>query len=711
MPVRILDESLINKIAAGEVVERPASVVKELVENALDAGACELRVALRAGGRNLVRVVDNGSGMDRTDAMMCLERHATSKIKTDDDLFRVETLGFRGEAIPSIASVSKFELTTRTPARDVGTKIRVEGGKLLDVTDAGCAPGTQIDVGSLFFNVPARRKFLRSADTELGHCVEAVTRELLIRPAIDFELTHDERTLLRCPVGDHRRRAVDLLGPHGEALVPVSFTRGTLSVEGLVSPVGVHRQSAQGSSYLYVNGRFVRDLVMRRAVTQAYAGIVPKDRYPVVVLRVTIPPHDVDVNVHPAKTEVRFVSPYELQNAIAEGLRAALQEFGIHRPVANEARYRPAGESASRQVALVGERTAAPGSVTAPGGMESTSSWASVETPAGAATRADAAASAPAPAGWGVSPMGRPPGEAAASRPATIVDAAVDEGREATPAREQVGGPREAAERPGVAPGQQAIDPSTLPHVSGPASMPRAPSAGSDPADARHALDPAPSVSASDPMVVSQVRPPVAPQRFLLPVPRFRDLAIIGQLARTYILCEGGGEMVIVDQHAAHERVTLTKLSRDPKNALGGSQRLLTPLVFDIGPARARVLAAAAESLNTSGLDISGLGGGTIAVHGVPAPLAGRDIRAIVTDMADDLVHGGDGHVPQGILDHVLATLACHTSVRAHQPLDEREMRALLHDLDEVDHAVCAHGRPVAIRIGVSELERRFHRT
>jgi len=651
MPVRILDESLINKIAAGEVVERPASVVKELVENALDAGASELRVDLRAGGRNLVRVVDNGSGMDRTDAMMCLERHATSKIRTDDDLFRVATLGFRGEAIPSIASVSKFELATRTPSRDVGTKIRVEGGKLLDVADHGCAPGTQIDVGSLFFNVPARRKFLRTPDTELGHCVEAVTRELLTRPEVHLELNHDERTLLLCPRGDHHRRAVDLLGPHGEALVPVSFSRGTLAVEGLVSPVGVHRQSAQGSSYLYVNGRFVRDLVLRRAVTQAYAGIVPKDRYPVVILRVSIPPGDVDVNVHPAKTEVRFTSPYELQNAIAEGLRNALQEFGIHRPVATEARYRPAGDSPSRQVALVGERS---------GRVEDTFPQSHPLPSAGDGRSAE---SLPPPRAGGVS-FPEPSARAAGG------DGRSPESLPPPPAGEGRGGGSPLPSGP----------PTVFGHPPPPAGEGRG---GGSP----------------------------APQRFLLPVPRFRDLGVIGQLARTYILCEGGGEMVIVDQHAAHERITLTRLSRDPVNALGGSQRLLTPLVFDIGAARARVLAAAAESLNTSGLDISGLGGGTIAVHGVPAPLAGRDIRAIVTDMADDLASGGDGHVPQGILDHVLATLACHTSVRAHQPLDEREMRALLHDLDEVDHAVCAHGRPVAIRIGVSELERRFHRT
>ena len=601
MAVRILEESLVNKIAAGEVVERPASVVKELVENALDAGATELRIHLRAGGRNLVRVVDDGGGMDRTDALMCLERHATSKIRTDDDLFRVTTLGFRGEAIPSIASVSKFEISTRTRENDSGTLVVVDGGKLIAVDPAGCAPGTDISVASLFFNVPARRKFLRSVDTELGHCIEAVTRELLIRPHVDLEVTHDDRLHLRCArTDDARRRAAELLGPHGEALVPVAFARGTLKVEGLVSPVGVHRQSGNNASYLYVNGRFVRDLVLRRAVWQAYAGLVPKDRFPVVILRVEVPPADVDVNVHPAKTEVRFVNAYDLQAAIAEGLRNALQGHGIQRPVAIEARYRPPGHAEAgfpplRQLPLHLSTPPAPFVVSAAGPRVAT-----IETP-----------------------------------------------------------PPEAAE------------PSSSPAPGFPQPISRA----------------------------------------LLPVARFRDLRVVGQLARTYILCEGGGMLILVDQHAAAERITLGRLQKDPKSALGGSQRLLTPLLVELGPARARVLAAHADRLNEPGLDISHLGGGTIAVHGVPVPLANRDLPALLADIADDLADGGSGHLAQEVLDLVLATLACHTSVRANQPLDDREMRGLLEQLDDVDHAVCAHGRPVAIRIEISELERRFHRT
>jgi DNA mismatch repair protein MutL len=636
MPVRILEESLVNKIAAGEVVERPASVVKELVENALDAGATELRVHLRAGGRNLVRVVDDGSGMDRTDALMCLERHATSKIRSDDDLFRVSTLGFRGEAVPSIASVSRFRLLTRTRDSDEGTLVTVDGGKLLGVEAAGAASGTDIAVESLFYNVPARRKFLRTVETELSHCVEAITRELLIRPHVDLEVTHDDRLHLRCErTPSLARRAAELLGPHGEALVPVAFARGNLKVRGLVSPVGVHRQNAAGSSYLYVNGRFVRDMVVRRAVTQAYGGLVPKDRHPVVILEIEVPPGDVDVNVHPAKTEVRFVSAFELQNAVAQGLRTQLQDHGIQRPVATEARYR-APDEGRVQVPLV-----------AP--------------PVAAAFRP-----VPGPAVGG-------PVAPAASGP--IVRAAVVSEPGAAPS-----GPRAAAPTP--------------------VATPPAP----------------PSPAPSAPLAVSRsaTNVPVAGAaagRGLLPVPRFADLRVIGQFARTYILCEGGGELVIVDQHAAAERITLHRLQQDPMAALGGSQRLLTPLVLEMGPARARVLAAHADRLSASGLDLSSLGGGTVALHGVPAPLAKRDLPTLLVDIADDLLAGGPGHLAQGVLDHVLATLACHTSVRANETLDERSMRGLVEQLDRVDHAVCAHGRPVVIRLDVAELERRFHRS
>ncbi len=644
MPVRILDEHLINKIAAGEVVERPASVLKELFENALDAGATDVRVHLRAGGRNLVKVIDNGSGMNRTDAVMCTERHATSKIRTDEDLFRVSTLGFRGEAIPSIASVSRFTLITRpnpdcpswTSAgagagpgndEDIGTCVELNGGKLIDVRAAGCAPGTEIAVADLFFNVPARRKFLRTIDTELGHCVEAVTRVALTRPELDLEVLHEDRTVLRCaPTDDPRRRAADLLGPHGEALFPVAFSRGALEVRALLSPVGVHRAQSTGSTWTYVNGRFVRDLMLRRALSAAYAGIVPKDRYPLVILDIRIPPADVDVNVHPAKTEVRFAHGFELQNALTQGLRTALQDYGIQRPV-----------TAARPVSYGAPLAPNPTQVRLP------------------VTLSEAQA--------------RP-----VNVSATIIDVEAP-----------------SAWKPSTAPKPTTQVPS-LP--AAPMVVPSGATAQSVPAPPT----PLPASGAS------------SPNRPLLPVPRFQDLRVIGQLQHTYLLCEGNGELVIIDQHAAAERVTLYRLTCDRANVVGGAQQLLTPRLVRLGAQRARALAPEVDSLLEWGVDVRFLGGDTFAVHGLPAPLARADLDTLLGDIADEVANGAPASMPKEKLDHFLSTLACHTSIRAGDVLSPEQIQRILQDLDDVDFSVCAHGRPVLIGIPPAELERRFHR-
>jgi DNA mismatch repair protein MutL len=671
MAVRILDEHLINKIAAGEVVERPASVLKELFENALDAGATDVRVHLRAGGRNLVKVIDNGSGMNRTDAVMCTERHATSKIRTDDDLFRVSTLGFRGEAIPSIASVSRFTLLTRPnpdcPAwissgpgpgtdagpgtdEDIGTCVELNGGKLIDVRAAGCAPGTEIAVADLFFNVPARRKFLRTIETELGHCVEAVTRSALTRPDLDLEVLHEDRTVLRCaPTADHRRRAADLLGPHGEALIPVTFSRGTLEVRALLSPVGVHRAQSTGSTWTYVNGRFVRDLMLRRALSAAYAGIVPKDRYPLVILDIRIPPADVDVNVHPAKTEVRFAHGFELQNALTQGLRTALQDYGIQRPV-----------TAARPVSYGAPLTPNPTQVRLPVAFP--------ETQAPPSQACSVSVSAEPTVAWKATAPPQPSVQVPSARTAPTIAAPIISPIVA----------------PIVAP---LVAPIAAPIVA-PAPVPAPPSAPAS----------LPASSAS------------SPNRPLLPVARFQDLRVIGQLQHTYLLCEGNGELVIIDQHAAAERVTLYKLSCDRENVVGGAQQLLTPRLIRLGAQRARALAPQVDSLLEWGLDVRFLGGDTFAVHGLPAPLARADLDALLGDIADELANGAPASMAQEKLDHFLNTLACHTSIRAGDVLSTEQIQRILRDLDEVDFSVCAHGRPVLIGIPPAELERRFHR-
>ena len=604
--IRILEDRVVNRIAAGEVVARPASALKELIENSLDAGSHDLRIALRAGGRSLIQVVDDGCGMDRNDATMCLERHATSKIREFDDLEEVRTLGFRGEAVPSIAAVSRFELVTRPHHLDTATRVSVEGGRVVAVEAAGGPPGTRISVRSLFFNVPARRKFLRTVPTELGHCLEAVTRAALIRPDVDVEVTHDGKPALRAPrTTDRARRAQALLGAHGRALVAADFTEADIEVEAMVSPVGVHRGSARGSSYLYVNGRFVQDAVVRRAVTEAYRGIVPKGRHPVVVLEVRLPPSQVDVNVHPAKTEVRFRNARDIARIIRDGLRQALESHGIQRPAEVG---RPARSF--------------------------------LQNPVGA----------PRPVRL---PMPTPP------RPSP---------------------PR----------------PSAMPSADLLSRVPERPPAPILPVDRAEDAEP----------------PVYAPSEDgLLPVPRFADLRVVGQVAQAWILTEGAGELIIIDQHAAHERVTLHRLQQTADSGTRQGQRLMQPVMVEVPAGRAQALEAHLALLDDYGFEVAHFGDRTFAVKQVPAELRGADPTQILLDLADDFASGGAGRPLEKMRQRALNTMACHGSIRAGQTLSPYEMRELLRSLDQVDFSVCAHGRPVCIRLSSAELERRFHRS
>ncbi len=660
--IRILEDLVVNRIAAGEVVARPASALKELMENSLDAGSNDLRIALRGGGRSLIQVVDNGAGMGRDDATLCLERHATSKIRAFEDLEEVRTLGFRGEAVPSIAAVSRMELVTRPHDTDEATRVVVEGGRILQVESAGGPPGTRISVRNLFFNVPARRKFLRTVPTELGHCMEAVTRATLIRPDVDVEVTHDGNVAVRAPACEDRaRRAVALLGTDARSLVPVEYSQGDLHVDALVSPVGVHRGSAVGSAYLYVNGRFVQDPVLRRAVAEAYRGIVPKGRYPLVVLELRIPHRLVDVNVHPAKTEVRFRDAREVATVVSEGVRAVLAAEGIQSPLAPPPRSSPP----SRPIVPASPVAARPNAPSAP----------IVHDAAPIVNK-----SAPAP--QNNAPSALPPALPFGPPRPLVVRAPVLAVAEPTPADH-------TAERAADAPAPEVTDRQEPRPLAVPEAAPR-PAVLED-----AALSPAREAGAGR----------------LLPVARFQDLRVIGQLSRTYILCEGAGELVILDQHAAHERVTLHALQRTARAGLRTGQRLLDPPVVELPAGRAERLAEHVGALAVYGLEVVPFGGRSFAIQQVPAALAGVDPTALLHDLADDLVETGRAVSIEAREAKLLDTLACHTSVRAGQTLSPYEMRELLRALDEVDFSVCAHGRPVCIVVPPSELERRFHRS
>src|SRR6266568_3041615 len=320
--ITILPETLTNKIAAGEVVERPASVIKELVENSLDAGATAVSVEISAGGRRRIRVTDNGHGMSREDALLSLERHATSKIKVDADLDGILTLGFRGEALPSIASVSRFSLATRETGSPEGTEIIVEGGRVRDVRACGMAPGTAITVEQIFYNLPARQKFRKTAETETGHVADVIARLAVSRPEVDFSATSDERELLRLQRSDLQRRLAQVVGRESsQHLYPVMGEDDSVTVSGFVSGPALVRSGIQ-TIFTYVNGRFIRDKVVQHAVMQAYRGVIDRGRYPVVALFIELPPGEVDVNVHPTKHEVRF----RRQSAVHDAIQAAIEE-------------------------------------------------------------------------------------------------------------------------------------------------------------------------------------------------------------------------------------------------------------------------------------------------------------------------------------------------------------------------------------------------
>ena len=630
--IRILDEALVNQIAAGEVVERPASVVKELVENALDAGAQHITVHLREGGRGQIRVVDDGHGMTREDALMSLERHATSKIRNGEDLIHVATLGFRGEAVPSIAAVSRFTLTTRTAGDDIGTRIRVEAGRLRDVADVGCRAGTEIEVGALFYSLPVRRKFLRTAPTELAHCLEMVTREALIRPDVDFRVRQDGREILVAPKAQERAaRAGHLLGAQGRSLVSVGFESRGIEVNALVSPIGVHKSSARGAMYLYVNGRFVRDPVVRRGVNEAYRSLIPQGRYPLAVVTLRLAAERVDVNVHPSKIEVRFREPREVVAVLADGLRAGLEERGLRRPPTDRSVGPPSGHPVLDPSWLPIDREPKQQALL----------------PTAPTLLADR---------WG------PDREAPATQPPDP---------HASPERQL--DPTAVRQRPDV-------------EIAGDGPPPPQPA----------------------PVPQEHTEPGAVKVEGLLPVPRFRDLRVIGQHRQRYVICEGGGELVLIDQRAAHESVMLHRLLGDWRKQLGQAQRLLAPVVIELPRASAEILAEHLEALDSIWLEIERFGPSTFAIKAAPAALDELDLEAMVIDIANRLREGRQ-HTAAERAEQCLATMARHSSAHADEELSDYEMRALLAALDEVD-GVGQDGR-LAVRVGHHALERRFRRT
>ena len=578
MKIHILSDEMASRIAAGEVVERPASVVKELIENSLDAGATEIAVSIEKSVTMLIRVTDNGEGMGPEDLALAVERHATSKLMSEGDLFHVVTLGFRGEALPSIGSVARMEITSRPPLLDVGYRIRVEGGKKEPPFIVGSSVGTSVEIKEIFFNTPARRKFLKSPATELSHICDAVNRMALAHPAVHFRLSHDGRMIADyVAVGERMNRLHQVLGREiAKDLTAFSSARGRLAISGYLSSAPV---SFPNTRYLmtFVNRRFVRDKVVTHAVLHGYETLLMKGQYPAAIVFLEVPCADVDVNVHPAKYEVRFRRPSDVHDAVADAIRQALRQEAKGPPV-----RAPATES-------------------------------------------------PAPAFVGV------------------------------------------MEAP-------------LPYMG--STLPQDKS-----------------------YVKAEMFPMAANHTESMREGFFSSMDILGQILGCYLVCSSSRGLALLDQHAAHERVVFEKLRQQLNTGAVQKQNLLIPQAIELTAGELMLLEQKLPTLERFGFLLEPFGPGSYAITSVPALLPEGDYRQIVQQMVAELAELENSEKLRQHLEERLATIACHSVIRANRQLEMTEMRALLRELDQVEFATqCPHGRPVLLEFSRDDLEKMFKR-
>jgi DNA mismatch repair protein MutL len=597
--IALLPEEVASQVAAGEVVERPASVVKELVENSLDAGATRIEVLIRRGGNSFIRVLDNGCGMDRDDALLCLERHATSKIRTGADLMAIHTLGFRGEALPSIASVSRFRLTTREHGALAGTEVLVNGGRMETVRDSGEPEGTQIEARSLFYNLPARRKFLRTENTEASHVEHVLQLQAIGHPQVGFVFLNDERLVHQLPPGQTlRERLRDLFGAAlvAELLdVPETEIAGA-RVSGLLGRAGVSRSTRQ-QQIVFLNGRPIENPTISHALREGYHTALMKGQHPVTFLSIQMDPAAVDVNVHPAKREVRFRDPALIREVIVEVTRRVLES--------------------------------------------DRASWSRTFT-------------APAPEPF---------------TPAETLPL--------IPPREQFTLHRDWSQIPSpAAPSQDTRE--TVPF-----SETEAPP---QPADIAASVPPTPAAPA-------------------------QDFKFIGILGRLYILMENAGGLVLVDQHAAHERILFEEMLRRMEGQGVPAQRLLLPITLQVAPKDADWLRENLDALSRTGIGLEPFGPGTFKIDALPQFLSASEPAQLLRDIIDELRETSQQTSKLRLGEHMIAKTVCRHAVKANDILREPECLRLVQDLLACELPYCCpHGRPTMIQVSYAELEKKFGR-
>lgn len=653
--ISILPDNLANQIAAGEVVERPASVIKELVENAIDAGATRVQIEIELGGRRLMRVSDNGYGMVRDDAILSFERHATSKIRTLEDLGMIATLGFRGEALASIASVAKVELVTKVEEETAATRVIIEGGRLIDVKDAARDTGTTISVRDLFFNTPARRKFMRSEATENYHLAGIVTHYALAHPEIAFAMTNNGREVLRVsPAKDLRERAFQIFGAGMlESLLPVSGGREFVArVSGYVSAPR-ERRTNRDSQYFFVNQRYVRDKTIAGGLLEGFRSVLPHGVYPVAFLFVDVPVEEIDVNVHPAKTEIRFRRNEAVKDVIAEAIRNSLAMAGI---LPESEREEALSFSESPQASASFERVDT---------VEQMSIGFQHEIPVdrgvAASVGLDGAAVVGAPIGHDASPLSDRTEDAAAGVESVSFDfEALVEARSDADEAESVTMP----------PASPTFD---LPPLNSAAKLVR-------------------SVEVES-IASSKIRP-------------------LAQLHDSFIIAVDDEGLLLVDQHVAHERILFDKFRRKESDRPIESQNLLLPETVDLTPAQSEAFKLVEDQLAELGFGLMQLSGRTVAIKSIPTDVPVAEARNLFAEILDVVELEKRGNAKSTLRDHVAASLACKAAVKVNMKLTNEKMQWLIDRLLLTSSpTTCPHGRPVILRLTMKDIERGFHRT
>ncbi len=678
--IRILSDLVANQIAAGEVVERPASVVKELLENSLDAHATRIRIEVEAGGRKLIRISDNGHGMVRDDALLAFERHATSKLRTADELLSISTLGFRGEALPSIASVSRLLLETRVAEEPSGTLVEIAGGNILRVEDAGLPTGTTITIHDLFFNTPARRKFLKSEQTELSHIAALVTHYALVHPTKHFELHSATQALLIAPaVANAADRLFQIFGKDtSNYMLPTAaeqdFARaglpepppwkrdadytppdpGYLRLTGFVSKPELQKLN-RNSIYVFVNQRLIRDKLILHAISEAYRNILPPTSFPVVLLYLEMPPQEVDVNVHPAKTEVRFRQPSFVHDFVRDTIRTTLIQARPAASFATALQNGPHGVSSS----LLIDVSPLPG--------------------------------APEP------PFFDPTNE-----PTTF-----------EPNQGDVNGSRHPEHREGslyFANGSETAqwdEPASAESVKSPTFNLAAPMV--PPSPGRFAFS-GHSIPIGYDTNEAESAYEAAPQQADT-LTALSTLKPIGQFRDSFILATNEEGLWIIDQHVAHERILFEKVLRERDTEQIQRQRLLMPLLIDLLPAQMITFAEIADELDRNGFEAEPFGPRTLAVKAAPVGLEGRELEQMLEEVLAIPDRNRQTENAEARRRRIAASIACHAAIKINQPLEPSKIEWLLDALGKTDHpTACPHGRPIALRYSYKDIQKAFQR-